>query len=161
MELQPQIETIEEIKLIGKRLRMSFSENKTPEMWRRFMPRRKEILDVASEKLFSVEVYPPNFFDRFDPHALFEKWAAVEVTHFNHVPTGMEMLTIPSGLYAIFLHKGAANEAERTYRYIFEEWLPTSGYILDARPHFAVMDERYKGDDPNSQEDIYIPIKTK
>ena len=80
---------------------------------------------------------------------------------FNELPHEMETLVIPRGLYAVFIHKGPASEGEKTYRNIFETWLPGSSYDIDSRPHFAVMGEKYKKDDPDSEEEIWIPVKNK
>jgi AraC family transcriptional regulator len=41
----------------------------------------------------------------------------------------------------------------------FSTWLPDSEYRLDVRPHFEVLGEKYKNDDPESEEEIWIPIK--
>lgn len=41
--MEPRIETLNEKKFIGKRVIMSFSEDRTRELWQGFMPRRKEI----------------------------------------------------------------------------------------------------------------------
>jgi AraC family transcriptional regulator len=41
------------------------------------------------------------------------------------------------------------------------EWLPNSAYALDDRPHFEALGEQYKNNDPNSEEEIWIPIKPK
>ena len=112
-------------------------------------------------ELYSIEVYPPSFFDPFDPEAEFEKWAALEVSDFKVVPEGMETLISPHGLYASFIHRGPASDGPITYGYIFRTWLPASAYQLDTRPHFAVMGEKYKKDQPDSEEDIWIPIKPK
>ena len=38
--MQAEIKTIPQKKLIGKRLTMSFANNRTAELWRSFMPRR-------------------------------------------------------------------------------------------------------------------------
>jgi AraC family transcriptional regulator len=159
--MQPRIEMLPEKNLIGKRTSMSFTHNKTFELWRSFMPRRKEIQNTVGTELYSVEVYHPSFFDPFDAAAQFEKWAAVEVTDFDTVPAGMETLVFPTGMYAVFLHKGPAAEAAQTYRYIFATWLPGSGYVIDNRPHFAVMGEKHKKDDPASEEEIWIPVRQK
>jgi AraC family transcriptional regulator len=159
--MQPRIETLKEKKLIGKRLTMSFSNNKTFEIWRSFMPRRKEIKNNVSSDLYSIEVYSPLFFDHFDPETEFEKWAAVEVPDFNIVPSSMETITVPTGLYAVFLYKGPASEGTKMYQYIFGTWLPKSDYILGKRPHFALMGEKYKNEDPSSEEELWIPIKPK
>lgn len=161
VNLQPRIETLPEKKLIGKRTRMSFSGNKTGELWRSFMPRLKEIQNSTGAELYSIEVYEPFFFSSFDPGKEFEKWAAIEVTNFDSVPRKMETITLLPGLYAVFLHKGAAAEGPKTYRYIFETWLPNSDFLIDDRPHFAVMGEKYKNDDPDSEEELWIPVKPK
>jgi AraC family transcriptional regulator len=159
--MQPRIETLKEKKLIGKRVKMSFSDNKTFELWRSFMPNRKEIKNPIGSDLYSIEVYPPLFFDHFSPETEFEKWAAIETTDFNKVPVDMGAITVPGGLYAVFIHKGPASAGSKTYQYIFGTWLPDSDFILDDRPHFALMGERYKNEDPTSEEEFWIPIKPK
>ncbi len=73
----------------------------------------------------------------------------------------METFLFPGGLYAIFIYKGPASEGPETYRYIFEIWLPESGYNLDNRPHFAVMGEKYRNNDPRSEEELWIPVAPK
>ena len=80
------IEELNEKKLIGKKQRMSFSANTTADLWKDFMPRRREIVDRAGQELYSVQLYPVGFFERFDPTATFEKWAAMEVSSPEHLP---------------------------------------------------------------------------
>lgn len=157
--MNAQIKILTEKKLIGKNISMSFLDNKTFQLWSGFMPRRKEIVNAADANLYSLEVFPEGYFDNFDSAIKFRKWAAVEVKNLNTIPAEMESLIIPTGLYAVFLHKGPASEAHQTYHSIFAEWLPNSEYRVDDRPHFAVMDERYKKDDPDSEEEIWIPVK--
>ena len=91
----------------------------------------------------------------------FERWAAMEVTHFESIPADMEAFIMEEGLYAVFLHKGAASSGPNTFKYIFETWLPNSGYIYDDRPQFEILGEKYKNEDPDSEEEIWIPIKHK
>jgi AraC family transcriptional regulator len=157
--LEPRIEILPEKKFIGKHIRMSFSTNKTMELWKSFMPVKKKIKNVIGSELYSIEVYERLFFSNFIPEREFDKWAAVEVTGFDSVPDKMETFTLPGGFYAVFKHTGPASKGPETYRYIFETWLPASGHILDNRPHFAVMGEKYKNEDPDSEEEIWIPIK--
>jgi AraC family transcriptional regulator len=158
--MQPRIETLKEKKLAGKRLRMSFTRNQTFQLWRSFMPERKKIRNMAGPDLYSVEVYDnPLFFSNFSPAAEFEKWAAAEVTSFDDIPEGMEPLTLPQGLYAVFTHVGPASEGHKTYEQIFGSWLPASGYVVDDRPHFALMGDKYLHEDPASEEEIWIPVK--
>jgi AraC family transcriptional regulator len=125
------------------------------------MPGRKEIKNNVGLELYSVEVYCPQFFDKFDPYTEFDKWAAVEVTDFDTIPHEMAAIRSPSGLYAIFLYKGPASEGQKIYEYIFRTWLPNSDFLLDSRPHFAIMGDKYKHEDPGSEEELCIPIKPK
>jgi AraC family transcriptional regulator len=159
--MEPRIEALPEKKLVGKRIKMSFADNKTRELWQSFMPlARSAMANAAGVKFYSVEIYEPHFFlDSFDAQKEFEKWAAIEAGNFEAVPENFEMLTIPEGLYAVFLHQGTASDGVKTYQYIFETWLPASGFSLDERPHFALMGEKYKTDALDSEEEIWIPVK--
>jgi AraC family transcriptional regulator len=159
--MMPEIRTLKEMQLIGKRLHMSFANNRTPELWRSFMPRLQEIRNRVRKELYSAEVYPANFFQDYNVNNEFDKWAAVEVADKNVIPNGMEPLVFPSGLYAVFIHKGTPEKGAETYRYIFMDWMPGSGYEVDSRPHFAVMGDKYKHNDESSEEEIWIPIKPK
>ncbi len=155
----PRFETISTKVIAGHRLNMSFMQNKTAALWQNFMPRRAQIQGKQNTALYSLEVYPKGFFDNFDPAREFEKWAGVEVADGTEQPTGIEILNIPEGLYAVFTHRGPASEGPKTYQYILGVWLPASDYVIDDRPHFALMTEKYKHEQPDSEEDIYIPVK--
>jgi AraC family transcriptional regulator len=158
----PIIETLAEKKLIGKRIRMRLSDNRTGELWRDFMPRRKEIKNSVNADLLSIEIYDRSLdFRYFDPDTEFEKWAAVEVTDFDTIPENMETHVLTGGLYAVFIYKGDANDFQSTFEYIFRTWLPHSDYVLDDRSHFEIMGEKYKLNDPNSEEEVWIPIRTR
>jgi AraC family transcriptional regulator len=159
--MEPRIEILNGKRFIGKRMIMSLSGNKTVELWKSFMPRRKEIKNNIGTDLYSMQVYGHSYFNNFNPNAEFEKWAAIEVTDFDTVPDEMETITLPAGLYAVFLHKGVVSTGPKTFQYIFGTWLPNSGYTLDNRPHFEILGEKYKNEDPSSEEEIWIPVKSK
>lgn len=148
-------------KLIGKKTTTSLANNKTVELWKNFMPHRNSISNTISNDLYSLQVYPPNYFNPFNPTTTFEKWALIEVTSFDAVPSGMETFTLPEGLYAIFNYKGSAIGAPLFFQKLFGVWLPSSGYVLDNRPHFEILGEKYKRDSEDSEEEVWIPIKTK
>jgi len=159
--LRPRIEMLSEKKFVGKRIKMSFSDNKTHELWRSFMPGRRQINNIIGMELYSIEVYEKLYFDNFNPKREFDKWAAVEVMNFDRVPDEMETLNSPRGLYAVFQYKGAASKGAETYQYIYGTWLPESDFLLDNRPHFTVMGEKYKNEDPDSEEEMWIPVKNR
>jgi AraC family transcriptional regulator len=155
--IYPRLEMLFPKKLIGKRLPMSFANNRTPELWRSFMPHRKEIQNAIGTNLFSLQHYGNiNPFQNFNPEIVFEKWASVEVIDFGNIPEGMETFLLEGGLYAVFDYKGNSPEI---FQYIFQQWLPNSEYELDYRPHFEILAEKYKNNDPDSEEEIWIPIK--
>jgi AraC family transcriptional regulator len=158
--MEVKFKTLDEKKLVGKRLLMSLSDNKTQKLWESFMPLRKEIGNRVDNKLFSLQNYHPLYFINFDADGVFEKWAAVEVSDFTDIPENLEKFTVPAGLYAVFLYKGLSGDGS-VFRYIFSEWLPNSDYTLDHRPHFELLDHTYKNNDPNSEEEIWIPVKEK
>lgn len=157
--MTPRIEILGELKLVGQRVTMSLSANKTRELWKNFLSRLKVIPNTVGTTLYSIQLYDDLYFKTFNPHSTFEKLAAIEVTNFNAVPSDMEAFTLPSGLYAVFQHRGAAATAPTTFNYIFSTWLPDSEYTIDNRPHFEVLGEKYKNEDPDSEEEIWIPIR--
>jgi AraC family transcriptional regulator len=161
LPLQPTIKTLSEKRFVGKHLTMTFSNNQTFKLWQSFMPRRREITNNLTTELFSIQVYPPTFdFTFFNPNTEFEKWAAIEVADFYTVPNEMETYSLSGGLYAVFFYKGL-NTDTKLFQYIFGTWLPCSNYLIDNRPHFEIIGEKYKNNDSTSEEEIWIPIKPK
>lgn len=158
--MQPRIEILKARKLVGKRLTMSLADNKTGELWKNFMLRRREINNNLTHDLISMQVYNSTYFAAFSPTNEFVKWAAIEVTDFDSIPGDLEAFTLTGGLYAVFDYKGSSTD-NRVFQYIFGIWLPHSDYLLDDRPHFEVLGEKYKNADPNSEEEIWIPIREK
>lgn len=159
-KMQPRITTLNEKKLAGKRLTMSIADNKIGELWKSFIPRRNEIANNLTSDLISMAIYKPKYFVDFNPTNEFEKWATIEVSDFDNIPNDIEMFRLPGGLYAVFDYKGSSND-QRIFQYIFGSWLPNSDYNLDDRPHFEVLGDKYKNNDPVSEEEIWIPIKPK
>lgn len=152
-----------EKKLVGIKIYTSLAEDNTLAMWQQFMPRRKEISNSNGQFFYSVQVFKGGLnVDEFTPNTTFEKLAAMEVPKFDIIPEGMSNLTLPSGLYAVFNYKGSSNNFYEAAQYIYGSWLPESVYVLDDRPHFDVMGEKYLGpNNPESEEEIWIPIKLK
>jgi AraC family transcriptional regulator len=159
--MQPRIETLTEKKLIGKRLTMNLANNQTFRLWQSFMPRRKEITNNLNADLISMQNYPQSFdFTFSNLNIEFEKWAAMVVSDFDSIPDEMETFILQGGLYAVFDYKGSSNDPQ-IFQYIFGTWLPNSIYTIDNRPHFEILGEKYKNNDPTSEEEIWIPIRLK
>ncbi|MCW7488513.1 GyrI-like domain-containing protein [Leptospira meyeri] len=157
--MDSKITSIEKKYLVGKKIEMSLVESVTPVLWKSFVPSIGSIQNRVSKEMISLSVYPIDYFQNFNPNRIFTKWAGVEVFSLTDLSEGMEVLEIPAGLYSVFLYKGLASEAGPFFQWIFREWFPNSGYDLDNRPHFEILGEKYKNDDPSSEELVYIPIK--
>lgn len=159
--MTPRIETITEKKLVGRRMVMSYANYRIGELWGSFMPRKKEIINPLTNDLISLVVYKPSHFIDFQLTNEFERWATVEVADFINLPADMETYILSGGLYAVFDYKGMSSGASAFFQYIFSEWLPNSDYRLADRAHFEVLGEKYKNNDPSSEEEIWIPIMAK
>jgi len=160
MNIPPRIEVLPEKKLLGFSMSMSLANNKTAALWQSFMPQRKLIKNAVGTDLISMQVYDnPLYFSNFSPQTEFTKWAAVEVSDHAEVPDNLAPYTLQGGLYAVFIHKGPPAEFPKTFQYIFGEWLPNSQYELDQREHFELLGEKYKNNDPASEEEVWVPVK--
>ena len=161
MKLEPSIQIIAPKKLIGMSKEMSLSNDQTGQLFRQFMPRRKEVQNIVNlNYTYDLRVYDPNYFQQFDPSRTFTKWSLVEVSSTQQIPEEMEVFKLESGQYAVFFYKGLSSDRS-FFQYIFLEWLPRSAYVLDNRPHFEILSERTKLNDPNSEEEVWIPVKLK
>lgn len=154
--MQPQIKTFPTTKFIGKNLSFTYANYPAFELWSIFMAHKKEILNTIGTDLYNIQINPENF--DFNHNTPFIKWAAVEVSNFDFVPDGMETLEIPEGLYAVFNYKGDKSNAAAFFKAIYTRWLPASEYELGNHPQFEILGEKYKYNDPNSEEEIWIPI---
>ncbi|MXN93288.1 GyrI-like domain-containing protein [Flavobacterium sp. Sd200] len=157
--MNPEITTRAETFLIGKKQIMSLANNTTQSLWASFMPLLSTIPNRLGVDRYSVQIYPENYFINFNPVTVFEKWAAVEVNSQKDIPIGMEVLTVPEGLYAVFHYKGNPSNGAEVFKEIFTVWLPQSGYSLDNRSHFEVLGDKYRNASDDSEEEIWIPIK--
>lgn len=135
---------------------MSYLQNETQKLWQTFIPLSKQIQHKSNSDFYSLQLYPDKFFEAFDPTRSFEKWALVPISSSLELPEYCKSFTLQGGLYAIFHHKG--NDAS-IFQKIYGTWIPNSPYSIDNRPHFEILGEKYKNGHPDSEEDIYIPIK--
>lgn len=160
METARIIET-EGFLLAGMHMEMTLNDDRTGPLWQHFMRKRQEIPAPVGQDLYSVQVYPQDLsMDDFSGDTAFTKWAATRVATAEGLPAEMDSLQIPAGLYAVFIHRGEASEFHKTAAFIYGQWLPASGYVMDARPQFEVMGKNYFGHlDPRSEEEVWVPVK--
>lgn len=156
--IQPAIQTIEAKQLVGVGRTMSLTNFMVAEVWQLFMKQRACWGHLQAGDLFSVTVYPLEYFVDFHPQNTFEKLAAVELAPNCQPPNELATIDLPAGLYAVFTHRGLSTD-NSIFQYIFTQWLPASPYIVDHRPHFEILSPQYQPNNPRAAETIYIPIR--
>ena len=159
----PKIVDLPQRVFVGLHTQTSASKPTTPQMWGKFMPRKGEVPHRMGKEVYSIQVYPPNLsYENFDPSKEYTSWAAVEVSQLGELPEGFESLSIEAGTYAFFVHKGAVDTFPQLIRWIYAEWLPSSPYEIDDRIHFERLGAKFLGpSNPESEEDVFIPVKLK
>lgn len=158
MNPNPEIKEISPKLFVGLSTTTSLAVNKTIDLWKAFMPRKKEIKNLIDSNLYSFQTYPPGYDG--NPNTNYEMTVAAEVSDFELLPDGLEGIEFTGGRYAIFTHKGTAQQFYKNMGYIYNQWLPQSGEIIDNRPQVTMMGAKYLGENnPNSEEEIWIPIK--
>ena len=158
--MTPRIETLSKTELVGINLQMSLLNNITGELWQSFIIKLKELKIETNQDKYSIQLYSPDHFKQFNPNNEFTKWAAVQSNELDTTNIALESFILEGGTYAVFDYRGSSSDPS-IFQYIYTDWLPKSEYLLDDRPHFEILGEKYKNNDPQSEEEIWIPIKAK
>lgn len=157
--MTPRFETIEGTWVVGIRSPLSAGGTETAQLWQRFMPRRGEIKRRTNANYLAMRVFHSSAGEQVTPLTPFDEWAVVEVSDIDDLPDGLDSYSLPGGDYAVFVHRGPASTFPETAGHVYGTWLPNSPYELDDRPHFAAMGPQYRPDDPEAEEELWIPIR--
>lgn len=126
-----------------------------PLLWERFVPFAPELPNKVPDVLYGVCV------DGTDPAAEepgFEYTACSEVTTLDDIPEGMVGFTVPGGTFAVFTHRGPVSQLADSVRTVWRELLPAEGLKPTGAPDFELYDERFRGEEPDCEVDIYVPV---
>jgi predicted transcriptional regulator YdeE/DNA-binding transcriptional MerR regulator len=93
------------------------------------------------------------------PDGSFEYVAGFPVSQVEDIPEVFVVRQVPEYTYAVFAHRGDLASLGKTYEYIYESWLPQSGYQLAAKIDFEYYDQDFKDFAPESVFYIYVPIQ--
>lgn len=158
---EPQIVQVEAKKLVGIFTFTSLANNNIRELWLNFLPRISEIKNIIDTGRYGIHPYDCEAkAEDYSEHFTFKKWAAVQVSCYEYIPSGLGRYDLQAGKYAKFTHKGGTKGFQMSMDYVYGTWLPASGYQLDARDDFEHYGERFYGPEhPDSEIDMYIPIK--
>lgn len=94
----------------------------------------------------------------FEADGGFSYVIGAEVTGTGGAPEGMVFRTIPGARYAVFTARGRIpGSVQETTRYIYRDWLPTSGFQRGDSAEFELYDGRCRNGD-EAEVDVYVPI---
>jgi len=123
-------------------------------LWNEFKPRIDEVENKKNPtKMVGIYKQRKNYPNRF------AYIASVEVSSLSNIPKGMIPKIINGSKYAVFTHQGKLCDIDKTYNYIYDEWLPESEYDENKNgDNLEVFNVDFSAnDDPDV--DIYIAIK--
>ena len=79
---------------------------------------------------------------------------------FDQVPDGFEIVDLPAGEVAVGVHCGPYTELGQSYRWLFGEWLPSSGRVPAERPCYEIYADDLVTTKPEDLRTlICIPLK--
>ncbi len=89
----------------------------------------------------------------------FEVFVGLEIERLEAAPVELLLKILPATQYAVFTLRGQQINSDWP-RYIYQEWLPGSGYQAAYPYNFQYYDQRFKGLDrlDESEIDVYVPI---
>ncbi|SEN97579.1 GyrI-like domain-containing protein [Paenibacillus sp. OV219] len=85
--------------------------------------------------------------------------AGVEINLVGEIPEGMYAFTIPAGQYAAAVHRGPISRINDTFEALMS-WLGSNHYEQFDVVCFEVYDDRYKGEENDSEFDVFVQIKS-
>ncbi len=160
--MNPKFVTLEERKISGLRQRVSRGvEASLPELWMTLNARMNEYEDAVEGAAYGLCIHGveggPGDFDYL---------AGVQVRGEKPEPDGMETVTLQARDYAVFTFSPETTELpdefRRAYAYIFDTWLPSSGYRIARASDFEYYEKhRFDATTLSGEIDIYIPVEEK
>ena len=156
--MEPKIITLDKLYLAGVVVYGNPDKGLFTQAWDIFLKLNVGINWKNDKKIYGVEFFTEEFYRE-------NKWfymVGMELPDLSVIPMNMVGKVIPANTFAVFTAKGGVKNLPKISQYGHKEWLPKSKYEEADWFEFELYDERFKDtDDPNSEIDIYIPIREK
>ncbi len=162
LNIEPEIVEKNSFGVVGIEGRTNLTDNKIPELWTRFLPRRVEIKKrINTETAYGICKTDPDFnINSITRETEFTALVCVEAGSCSDIPDGMRRYTVSASKYAVFTHKGGLSELHHTYDFIYGTWAQNTDQVLSGINDFERYDERFNPiAQENSEIDIFIPVK--
>jgi predicted transcriptional regulator YdeE/DNA-binding transcriptional MerR regulator len=158
IQMEPKIKTYPSFTLVGLRYFGRNENQEISQLWEQFNQKMRLIGGIKNEtgEVAIGLCITPEF---LSPDGSFEYVAGLPVSKVEDVPQGFVVREVPEYTYAVFAHTGDLEGLGKTYEYIYETWLPQSGYQLAAKLDFEYYDDDFKNFSSDSIFYIYVPIE--
>lgn len=157
MTMEPTFKKLSAMKIAGLRQRvMKAAPSQIPALWETLNDRMADYRDAVQGTAYGVCLHTPEA----GPDG-FDYLAGLEVGEF--VPVGMTAITLPQQEYAVFSFRLASTdlslEFRKAYGFIFETWLPNSGYRMAQAADFErYQKHRFDAQTLMGEVDIFLPV---
>ena len=146
--MQPQFVTKPAFAVVGLLLHTKPMAPEIPQLWDKFVSRIDEIPHVAEPHVSY------GLMENFDQMTRLDYMAGVSVETVDKLPEGMSQWNVPANTYAVF--ESTLATIGDTFGYIYNTWLPSSGYRQASGSYFERYGETFSPENPGLS--IYIPI---
>ena len=125
-----------------------------PSLWQRWVPHIGHVPGQVGGDAYGV-CY------NTDDEANMDYLAGVEVRNFADVPPDFARLRIPPHRYAVFEHREHISSLQETYKSLFGQWLPASGYEMADAPLFERYPPTFDGRTGTGGLELWVPVEKK
>jgi AraC family transcriptional regulator len=157
--MEPKIVTLGSLCLVGLPYYGSPEGGAFGQTWERFNAAHSQVTGRVNPKIYyGLEVYGPQFMTE-------KKWLympAVAVRDLSEMPNLLFGKVLPACTYVVLTAQHGLASIPEAFMFGYNQWIPNSKYEVAHPYDFEVYDDdRFHGDGPDEEIDVYIPIREK
>ncbi len=122
-----------------------------PAQWQKFMPYIGKVPGQVGTTSYGVCF-------NFDDAGNMDYMCGVEVPEGTALPPELGLLAIPEHRWAVFVHRDHISKIKATWRAIFGQWMPASGYKPARGPQLEAYVGNFNPQTGHGEVEIWIPI---
>lgn len=150
----PRIEDRKALKLAGLIKTFAMKDiGSIPSLWQQFNAVQGAITHTGPERRYFGSSLA------FSEEKGCDYMAALEVTDVADQPKEIQTTTIPAATYAVFTQPGHITLMRPTIMSIWQDWLPTSGYVAAEAPLIEYYPPQFDGMTGNGGFEVWLPVK--
>jgi AraC family transcriptional regulator len=157
MNLAPRFIALPPLLIVGMREPLTEQNSQTiPQLWKKFSP---YIGNIPHQKEKRV-AYGLCVRNAESSNGSYYYMAGCEVNDFADLPGILSPLIVPAHQYAVFVHETPAARIKETIDQVFDQWLPSSGFIHHAQSihFFERYSELYNPETGMGGTEVWLPI---